>query len=129
MQQIKNIVAVASGKGGVGKSTTAMNLAFALSKEGMRVGILDADIYGPSQPLMLGVVSAHPEVTEQKKMKPVMAHGLQTMSIGYLVGDKTPLVWRGPMATGALIQLLNDTLWDNLDYLIIDLPPGTVIFN
>ena len=100
---IKNIIAIASGKGGVGKSTTAANLAFALLQAGARVGILDADIYGPSQPLMLGV-QTRPEITEQKKMKPVMSHGLQTMSIGYLVDEKSPMVWRGPMATGALIH-------------------------
>ena len=121
---VKNIVAIASGKGGVGKSTTEVNLALALQQEGARVGILDADIYGPSQPLMLGV-NARPKVTEEKKIHPIMAHGLQTMSIGYLVDPNTAMVWRGPMATGALQQLINDTLWDNLDYLIIDLPPGT----
>ena len=121
---IKNILAVASGKGGVGKSTTAVNLALALANRGARVGILDADIYGPSIPLMLGVHS-RPQVTEQKKIQPLIAHGIQSMSIGYLVDEKTPMVWRGPMVSGALQQLLNDTLWDNLDYLIIDLPPGT----
>jgi ATP-binding protein involved in chromosome partitioning len=120
---VKNIVAVASGKGGVGKSTTAVNLALALSAEGARVGILDADIYGPSQPLMLGV-STRPE-TDGKSFKPVFAHGLQSMSIGYLVDEDTPMIWRGPMATGALQQLLRDTQWDRLDYLIVDLPPGT----
>ncbi len=120
----KNILAIASGKGGVGKSTTAVNLALALYHEGFRTGILDADIYGPSVPLMLGIRD-RPEVTEQKKIRPLIAHGIQSMSIGYLVDEKTPMVWRGPMATGALQQLLNDTLWDNLDYLIIDLPPGT----
>ncbi|HWP00095.1 MAG TPA: iron-sulfur cluster carrier protein ApbC [Methylococcus sp.] len=120
---VKNIVAIASGKGGVGKSTTAVNLALALSAEGARVGILDADIYGPSQPLMLGV-SARPE-TDGKSFKPILAHGLQSMSIGYLVDEDTPMIWRGPMATGALQQLLRDTQWDRLDYLIVDLPPGT----
>jgi len=121
---VKNIIAVASGKGGVGKSTTAVNLALALLAEGARVGLLDADIYGPSQPMMLGVTS-QPEVNEQKKLKPILAHGLQTMSIGYLVDRATPMVWRGPMATGALQQLLSDTLWQDLDYLIVDMPPGT----
>jgi ATP-binding protein involved in chromosome partitioning len=120
---VKNIVAVASGKGGVGKSTTAVNLALALSAEGARVGILDADIYGPSQPLMLGV-TAGPE-TDGKSFKPILAHSLQSMSIGYLVDQDTPMIWRGPMATGALQQLLRDTRWDRLDYLIVDLPPGT----
>lgn len=124
IENIKHIIAVASGKGGVGKSTTAVNLALALVAEGVRVGILDADIYGPSVPLMLGI-KQRPEVRDQKKMVPVMAHGLQSMSIGYLVDETAPMVWRGPMATGALQQLLTDTLWDNLDYLIIDLPPGT----
>ncbi len=121
---VKNILAVASGKGGVGKSTTSVNLALALAKEGFRVGILDADIYGPSVPLMLGI-QTRPTVTEQKKIHPMIAHGIQSMSIGYLVDEKTPMVWRGPMVSGALQQLLNDTLWDNLDYLVIDLPPGT----
>lgn len=124
MQQIKHIIAIASGKGGVGKSTTAVNLALALLLEGARVGILDADIYGPSVPLMLGI-QGRPDITEQKKIMPMMAHGIQSMSIGYLVDEKTPMIWRGPMVSGALQQLLNDTLWDNLDYLIIDLPPGT----
>jgi ATP-binding protein involved in chromosome partitioning len=123
MLGVKNIIAVASGKGGVGKSTTAVNLALALSAEGARVGILDADIYGPSQPLMLGV-SGHPD-TDGKSLKPLVAHGVQSMSIGYLVEEDTPMVWRGPMVTGALQQLLRDTRWDDLDYLIVDLPPGT----
>jgi len=123
MPGVKNIIAVASGKGGVGKSTTAVNLALALSAEGARVGILDADIYGPSQPLMLGV-ARRPE-TDGKSLKPIEAFGLQSMSIGYLIEDDTPMIWRGPMVTGALQQLLNDTLWNNIDYLIIDLPPGT----
>lgn len=124
LPQIKHIIAVASGKGGVGKSTTAVNLALALAADGARAGILDADIYGPSVPLMLGI-HTRPEITEDRKMKPVIAHGIQSMSIGYLVDEKTAMVWRGPMVTGALQQLLNDTLWDDLDYLIIDLPPGT----
>ncbi len=121
---IKHIIAVASGKGGVGKSTTAVNLALALSKEGARVGILDADIYGPSQPLMLGVTT-RPELQDKKNRSPIMAHGLQSMSIGYLVDDSSSMAWRGPMVSMALQQLLNDTQWDNLDYLILDLPPGT----
>jgi ATP-binding protein involved in chromosome partitioning len=121
---IKHIIAVASGKGGVGKSTTAVNLALALSKDGARVGILDADIYGPSVPMMLGIQS-RPEVTPEKKIRPIEAYGLQSMSIGYLIDENTPVVWRGPMVSGALQQLLNDTLWNNLDYLVIDLPPGT----
>ncbi|EKD72232.1 MAG: hypothetical protein ACD_45C00733G0004 [uncultured bacterium] len=124
LPNIKNIIAVASGKGGVGKSTTAVNLALALAKEGMRAGILDADIYGPSIPLMLGV-RTRPKVQDQKKILPILAHGIQSMSIGYLVDEKTPMIWRGPMVSSALQQLLNDTLWDNLDYLVIDLPPGT----
>jgi ATP-binding protein involved in chromosome partitioning len=121
---IKNIIAVASGKGGVGKSTTAVNLALALSAEGARVGILDADIYGPSQPAMLGL-KGRPVVTEDKKMLPKIAHGLQSISMGYLVEENAAMVWRGPMVSMALQQLLNDTQWDNVDYLIIDLPPGT----
>lgn len=124
LPNIKNIIAVASGKGGVGKSTTAVNLALALAEDDFRVGILDADIYGPSVPLMLGI-HARPEVKDQKKIVPILAHGLQSMSIGYLIDENTPMIWRGPMVSGALQQLLNDTLWDNLDYLIIDLPPGT----
>lgn len=124
VSNVKNIIAVASGKGGVGKSTTAVNLALALLAEGARVGILDADIYGPSIPMMLGTPE-HPTVTEDKKIIPLMRHGLQAMSIGYLVEVKSAMVWRGPMVTTALLQLLHDTQWDNLDYLIIDLPPGT----
>ena len=124
-ERVKYIIAVASGKGGVGKSTTAVNLALALAaKEGVRVGILDADIYGPNQPQMLGV-SEKPVSKDGKTLEPVVAHGIQSMSIGYLIDTNTPMVWRGPMATGALQQLLTDTHWDNLDYLIVDLPPGT----
>lgn len=123
MPGVKNIIAVASGKGGVGKSTTAVNLALALAAEGARVGILDADIYGPSQPAMLGL-SGRPD-TDGKTIQPKLAYGVQSMSIGYLIEEDTPMIWRGPMVTGALQQLLNDTAWDKLDYLIIDLPPGT----
>ena len=121
---IKNIIAVASGKGGVGKSATAVNLALALAAEGASAGILDADIYGPSQPQMLGI-TGHPESLDGKTMEPVHAHGLQAMSIGLLIDVETPMVWRGPMVTQALQQLLNDTNWKDLDYLIVDLPPGT----
>lgn len=123
IDSIKNIIAIASGKGGVGKSTTAVNLALALAAEGASVGILDADIYGPNQPQMLGVDTS-PEIN-QKIMSPIMRHGIQSMSIGYLVDKTTPIVWRGPMVTGALLQLLNDTKWQSLDYLFIDMPPGT----
>jgi len=121
---VKNIVAVASGKGGVGKSTTAVNLALALVAEGATVGILDADIYGPSQPQMLGI-SGQPESLDGKKLEPMEAHGLQAMSIGFLIDPEQPMVWRGPMVTQALTQLLGDTNWKDLDYLIIDMPPGT----
>ena len=121
---IKNIIAVASGKGGVGKSTTAVNLALALATEGATVGILDADIYGPSIPTMLGL-SGHPDSVDNKTMTPKMAYGVQTMSIGYLIDAGQPMIWRGPMATNTLQQLLRDTNWVDVDYLIIDLPPGT----
>lgn len=124
MEKIKNVIAIASGKGGVGKSTTAVNLALALASDGARVGILDADIYGPSQPRMLGL-SGPPQSPDNKHMQPKEAYNIQTMSIGYLIEEDTPMIWRGPMVTSALQQLCNDTLWDNLDYLIIDLPPGT----
>jgi ATP-binding protein involved in chromosome partitioning len=124
LAQIRNVIAVASGKGGVGKSTVAVNLALALQAEGARVGLLDADIYGPSQPRMLGS-SARPTSPDGKVMNPVVAHGLQSMSIGYLIDDSQPTIWRGPMVTSALMQLLTETRWDNLDYLIIDMPPGT----
>lgn len=121
---IKNIIAVASGKGGVGKSTTAVNLALALAAEGAGVGLLDADIYGPSQPRMLGV-TGHPTSRDGKRMQPMRGHGIQCMSIGFLIDEEQPMVWRGPMVTQALNQLINDTEWDNLDYLIVDMPPGT----
>ncbi len=121
---IKNIIAVASGKGGVGKSTTAVNLALALAAEGANVGILDADIYGPSIPTMLGL-SGYPESRDNKTMLPKIAYNIQTMSIGYLVDEGQAMIWRGPMVTNALQQLLRDTNWDNVDYLIVDLPPGT----
>ncbi len=121
---IRNIIAVASGKGGVGKSTTSVNLALALLDEGARVGLLDADIYGPSQPAMLGI-QERPSSLDGKTMEPIMAHGLQTMSVGFLVSDDTPMVWRGPMVTQALQQLLTETRWQDLDYLIVDMPPGT----
>lgn len=121
---VKNIIAVASGKGGVGKSTTAVNLALALAADGASVGMLDADIYGPSQPRMLGV-QGHPESKDGKSLEPVMSYGIQSMSIGYLVEEDTPMIWRGPMITQALEQLLKDTNWSDLDYMVIDLPPGT----
>ncbi|WP_020168735.1 MULTISPECIES: iron-sulfur cluster carrier protein ApbC [Methylotenera] len=124
LPNVKNIIAVASGKGGVGKSTTSVNLALALAAEGATVGLLDADIYGPSQPQMLGI-SGRPESMDGKSMEPMLAHGIQAMSIGFLVDTDTPMVWRGPMVTGALEQLLRDTKWRDLDYLVIDLPPGT----
>lgn len=124
LQNIKNIIAVASGKGGVGKSTTSVNLALALQAEGAQVGILDADIYGPSIPTMLGI-SGYPDSEDGKTMLPKIAYGVQTISIGYLIDEDQPMIWRGPMVTGALQQLLNDTNWRDIDYLIIDLPPGT----
>jgi ATP-binding protein involved in chromosome partitioning len=121
---VKNIIAVASGKGGVGKSTTAVNLALALAAEGAKVGMLDADIYGPSQPTMLGI-TGRPESEDGQSLEPMMGHGLQAMSIGFLIDVDTPMVWRGPMVTQALEQLLNNTHWQDLDYLVVDLPPGT----
>ncbi len=124
LPNVKNIVAVASGKGGVGKSTTAVNLALALAAEGASVGILDADIYGPSQPMMLGI-EARPDSADGKTMEPLENYGVQVMSIGFLVDADNPMIWRGPMATQALEQLLNQTNWRALDYLIVDMPPGT----
>lgn len=121
---VKNIIAVASGKGGVGKSTTSVNLALALAAEGASVGLLDADIYGPSQPQMLGI-DGKPDSPDGKRIEPMRAHGIQAMSIGFLIDVETPMVWRGPMVTGALEQLLTQTDWQDLDYLIIDMPPGT----
>jgi len=122
--RIRNVIAVGSGKGGVGKSTTAVNLAVALQRLGARVGVLDADIYGPSVPAMLGL-SGRPESPDNKSIEPMRAFGVETMSIGFLVEQDSPMIWRGPMATSALTQLFNDTRWDDLDYLLVDLPPGT----
>jgi ATP-binding protein involved in chromosome partitioning len=123
---IRHVIAVASGKGGVGKSTTAVNLALALDREGAKVGLLDADIYGPSQGMMLGVPAGRrPEVRDEKYFLPIKAHGLQAMSMSFLITESTPMVWRGPMVSGALQQLIGQTLWDDLDYLIVDMPPGT----
>ena len=122
--RVRNVIAIGSGKGGVGKSTTAVNLALALQAEGARVGILDADVYGPSVPTMLGL-SGKPESPDNKSIEPMRAFGIEAMSIGFLVDADTPMIWRGPMATSALTQLFNDTRWDDLDYLLIDLPPGT----
>jgi ATP-binding protein involved in chromosome partitioning len=124
LPNVKNIIAVASGKGGVGKSTTAVNLALALAAEGATVGMLDADIYGPSQPVMLGI-SGKPETLDGKSLEPMMGHGIQASSIGFMIDTDTPMVWRGPMVTQALEQLLRDTNWRDLDYLIVDMPPGT----
>ncbi|MDP3622064.1 MAG: iron-sulfur cluster carrier protein ApbC [Polynucleobacter sp.] len=124
MPNVKNIIAVASGKGGVGKSTTAVNLALALAAEGAEVGILDADIYGPSQPMMLGI-TGRPESIEENTIEPMEGHGLQASSIGFLIDADNPMVWRGPMVTSALEQLLKQTRWRDLDYLIVDMPPGT----
>ncbi len=122
--EVKNIIAVASGKGGVGKSTTAVNLALALAAEGATVGILDADIYGPSQPTMLGI-TGRPESLDGKTLEPMMGHGVQAISIGFMIDIDTPMVWRGPMVTQALEQMLRDTHWQGVDYLVVDLPPGT----
>ncbi len=125
LRQISHIVVVASGKGGVGKSTTAVNLALALHRQGARVGLFDADIYGPSQPLMLGVTGRRPQIVNGNQMVPITAHGIKCNSVGFLVDDNQAMVWRGPMVVGAFNQILNDTSWGELDYLIIDMPPGT----
>ena len=121
---VKNVIVVASGKGGVGKSTVSANLALALAAEGAKVGVLDADIYGPSQPRMLGI-SGKPQSPDGKTIIPLQSHGLQIMSIGFLIEEETPMIWRGPMVTQAMMQMLNDSRWEQLDYLIVDLPPGT----
>jgi ATP-binding protein involved in chromosome partitioning len=126
MTNVKNIIAVASGKGGVGKSTTAANLALALAREGARVGMLDADIYGPSQGIMFGIPEGtRPKIKDEKWFIPLEAHGVEVMSMAFLTDDRTPVVWRGPMVSGALLQLITQTAWNNLDYLVIDMPPGT----
>jgi ATP-binding protein involved in chromosome partitioning len=125
LASIKNIVAVASGKGGVGKSTTAANLAIAWAAQGARVGLLDADIYGPSQPQMMGIANAKPQSADGKHIAPLRAHGVAVMSIGFMIDPEQPMVWRGPMVTQALTQLLGDTEWGALDYLVVDMPPGT----
>jgi len=125
LRQVARIVVVASGKGGVGKSTTAVNLALALHRQGGKVGLFDADIYGPSQPLMLGVSGQRPQIVNNKEMVPIMAHGIRCNSVGFLVDENQAMVWRGPMVVGAFNQILNDTRWGELDYLVIDMPPGT----
>ena len=125
LETVRNIIAVASGKGGVGKSTTAVNLALALALEGARVGLLDADIYGPSMPRMLGLIGERPVTPDGKHFEPLAAHGLAAMSIGFLIDESQPMVWRGPMVTSALNQMLGQTLWGELDYLLVDMPPGT----
>jgi ATP-binding protein involved in chromosome partitioning len=124
LPNVRNIIAVGSGKGGVGKSTTAVNLALALAAEGLAVGVLDADVYGPSVPMMLGL-SGRPDSADGKTIEPMRAHGIEAMSIGLLVDQDAPMIWRGPMATSALTQLLTDTRWGDLDVLVVDLPPGT----
>jgi ATP-binding protein involved in chromosome partitioning len=125
MPGIANIIAVGSAKGGVGKSTVAANLAIALAAQGARTGLLDADMYGPSQPLMMGLVGQRPETVDNKSIMPLEAHGVKVMSLGFLIDPDKAAIWRGPMVTQALTQLLNDTLWGELDYLVVDLPPGT----
>ncbi|MEO1247142.1 MAG: iron-sulfur cluster carrier protein ApbC [Pseudomonadota bacterium] len=125
LEGVRNVIAVASGKGGVGKSTVAVNLALAIAADGGKVGLLDADIYGPSQPHMLGLVGERPVSEDGKSMRPLRAHGIDVMSIGFLIDPDQPMVWRGPMVTSALNQMLTQTLWQDLDYLIVDMPPGT----
>jgi ATP-binding protein involved in chromosome partitioning len=125
LAQVKNIVAVASGKGGVGKSTTAANLALAWAAQGARVGLLDADIYGPSQPQMMGLAGRKPQTEDGKHILPLTAHGVEVMSIGFMIDAEQPMAWRGPMVTQALTQLLGETRWGELDYLVVDMPPGT----
>ncbi len=125
LERVKNVVAVASGKGGVGKSTTAANLALAWAAQGAKVGLLDADIYGPSQPQMMGLSGQKPVSTDGKHMTPLRAYGVEVMSIGFMINPEEPMAWRGPMVTQALTQLLGDTLWGDLDYLVVDMPPGT----
>jgi ATP-binding protein involved in chromosome partitioning len=125
LANVKNVVAVASGKGGVGKSTTAANLALAWAAQGAKVGLLDADIYGPSQQLMMGLVGSKPVSEDGKHLQPLRAHGVEVMSIGFMIDQEQPMVWRGPMVTQALMQLLGDTSWGDLDYLVVDMPPGT----
>ena len=125
LANVKNVIAVASGKGGVGKSTTAANLALAWAAQGAKVGLLDADIYGPSQPLMMGISGAKPVSADGKHIAPLMAHGVAVMSIGFMIDQEQPMAWRGPMVTQALTQLLGDTQWGELDYLVVDMPPGT----
>jgi ATP-binding protein involved in chromosome partitioning len=125
LPNIRNVIAVASGKGGVGKSTTAVNLALALQAEGASVGLLDADIYGPSQPRMLGISGERPQSTDGKTMAPINAYGIQSMSVGFLVNEEEAMIWRGPMATQAFNQLMSQTNWHDLDYLVVDMPPGT----
>jgi ATP-binding protein involved in chromosome partitioning len=125
LPNVRNVIAIASGKGGVGKSTVAVNVALALTADGAKVGLLDADIYGPSQPHMVGLAGTQPQSEDGKSMQPLMAHGLQVMSIGFLIDPDQPMIWRGPMVTSALQQLLQQTTWQDLDYLIVDMPPGT----
>lgn len=125
LMNVKNVIAVASGKGGVGKSTTAANLALAWAAQGARVGLLDADIYGPSQPLMMGLAGQKPATRDDKYLVPLRAHGVEVMSIGFMVDAEEPMIWRGPMVTQALTQLLGETAWGDLDYLVVDMPPGT----
>jgi ATP-binding protein involved in chromosome partitioning len=125
LAHVKNVIAVASGKGGVGKSTTAANLALAWAAQGARVGLLDADIYGPSQPLMMGLAGQKPQSVDGKQLTPLRAHGVDVMSIGFMIDPEQPMAWRGPMVTQALTQLLGDTNWGELDYLVVDMPPGT----